>query len=164
MNLTEDEDTIIWLAAGTHYIQTNNGDSNDNDSPYLPLESACTMEYGADIIGGKSDSNNSADILIWKRRNPLRYLNMPPDADFSTFQGYGAIFKIHVKTMRCSEKYEENCVEDGDDPAILSLTNPFITFEVLSEFILEDLELTGQESLGKGCQWEDCTWCQPWAT
>ena len=61
--------------------------------------------------------------------------------------------------MRCSEKYEENCVEDGDDPAILSLTNPFITFEVLSEFILEDLELTGQESLGKGCQWEDCTWC-----
>ena len=71
---------------------------------------------------------------------------------------YGANFKITVKTMRCSEMNLVRCVSDSEDPAKLSWSNPFVTFEVLDEFTLEDLELTGYESLAKGCRWEDCTW------
>ena len=95
---------------------------------------------------------------MYRRRNPLRYMGQDDVWELADAT-YGATFKITVKTMRCSEVSIDRCVNTDDPRAILSWANPYVTFEVLDEFTLEDVELTGYESLGKGCQWENCTWC-----
>ena len=105
----------------------------------------------------KALSDDAADIFM--RRNPLRFTNYENanPGNKTDMQGrpklntavYGATFKITVKSYRCQNG--KRCIKNPDNYAILSLANPYITFEVLNEFVLEDLVLTGFESLVKGC-------------
>ena len=125
----------------------------------MDSEQACNPESSIiDPFDPKPDVEDphEDEETVLRRRNPLRYMRQGNIK--YTDVVYGATFKITVKTMRCSELNEARCVSEDGPRAILSWSNPFVTFEVLDEFTLEDLELTGYESLGKGCNGDYCTW------
>ena len=101
------EESVIYLGEGTHYIQTSYG-----DTPYLSDEQHLKCNTSFDTI-----ANNpyfSERIEIFKRRNPLRFLNFDAaNADIPTIDGgdpdlalanYGSTFGITVKTWRCTTK------------------------------------------------------------